>query len=210
MSARWCPRMDRFETLVAHAAPLPVDDVDTDIIFPARFLLITDKDRLGRYAFYDWRFDAAGGARDFVLARAPWGEAKILVAGANFGCGSSREHAAWALHGLGIRCVVAPSFGEIFHANCIKNGMLPVTLGGAAYARILAEAEAGRPLVVDLAAGTIRLTDGAAIVFALAAGQRDALLNGWDAIDLIRSRHADAIRAFEARQQASQPWLWRD
>lgn len=201
--------MDSFQTLTSPAAPLPVDDVDTDILFPARFLLITDKDGLGRYAFYDWRFDAEGTPRDFVLARPPWRGARILVAGANFGCGSSREHAVWALHGLGITCVIAPSFGEIFQGNCVKNGVLPVALGGDAHATLLAEAEAGRPLTVDLAAGTIATAAGAAITFSLPEGQRDALLNGWDEIDLIRARHADAIRAFQHHQQASQPWLWR-
>jgi 3-isopropylmalate/(R)-2-methylmalate dehydratase small subunit len=198
--------MEKFGTLTSLAAPLPVDDIDTDIIFPARFLLITDRDGLGRFAFYDWRFEADGSAKPFVMAERS--EARILIAGANFGCGSSREHAVWALHGLGIRCVIAPSFGEIFHANCVKNGVLPVTLDGEPHARLLAEAEAGREVTIDLPAGIIRLSDGSTISFDLPARQREALINGWDEIDLIRARHAADIRAFETEQRSAQPWLW--
>ncbi len=200
--------MEPFTALTSVAAPLPVADIDTDILFPARFLLITGKDGLGRYAFHDWRFDAEGRELDFVLSHAPWDQARILVTGANFGCGSSREHAPWALHALGIRCVIAPSFGEIFQGNCFKNGMLPITLGGEVYARLLAEAETGRALTVDLPAGVIRLDDGTAIGFDVPPRQRDSLVNGWDEIDLIRARHTDAIRAFQFHQQAVQPWLW--
>jgi 3-isopropylmalate/(R)-2-methylmalate dehydratase small subunit len=200
--------MDRFETLTSIAAPLPVDDIDTDIIFPARFLLITDRDGLGRFAFYDWRFEADGSAKPFAMAERP--EARILIAGTNFGCGSSREHAVWALHGLGVRCVIAPSFGEIFQANCVKNGVLPVAMSGEPHARLMAEAEAGRALTIDLPAGVIRLADDGTIPFDLPARQRDALINGWDEIDLIRARHADDIRAFETEQRSAQPWLWAD
>ncbi|PKP92476.1 MAG: 3-isopropylmalate dehydratase small subunit, partial [Alphaproteobacteria bacterium HGW-Alphaproteobacteria-16] len=145
---------------------------------------------------------------DFVLDNAPWQGAQILIAGANFGCGSSREHAPWALNALDIRCVIAPSFGEIFYGNCFKNGMLPITLDGEPHARLLAEAQAGRAMTVDLPEGEIRLADGAAIPFATPQRQRDALINGWDEIDLIRARHADAIRSFQTHQQSVQPWLW--
>jgi 3-isopropylmalate dehydratase small subunit len=201
--------MDAFTTLTSVAAPLPVADVDTDIIFPARFLLITGKDGLGRYAFHDWRFDAQGDPiGDFVLARAPWRDARILVAGANFGCGSSREHAPWALHALGIRCVIATSFGEIFYGNCFKNGMLPILLDSTAHARVMAEADAAREMTVDLPAGEIRLADGTVVPFDTPQRQRDALINGWDEIDLIRARHGAAIRAFQTHQQSVQPWLW--
>lgn len=200
--------MEPFTTLTSVAAPLPIDDIDTDIIYPARFMLLAGKDGLGRYAFHDWRFDADGEPVDFVLSNPPWIGASILISGANFGCGSSREHAPWALHALGIRCVVAASFGEIFYGNCFKNGMLPITLDGEPHGRLLAEAQAGRAMTVDLPGGEIRLADGTAIPFATPQRQRDALINGWDEIDLIRARHTDAIRAFQTYQQSAQPWLW--
>jgi len=201
--------MTPFTTLHAVAAPLPEADVDTDILYPARFLVITRKTGLAHCAFHDRRFDAEGRERpDFVLHREPWRGAQILVAGPNFGCGSSREQAPWALADLGLRCIVAPGFGEIFEANCINNGLLPVTLPEAAHARAMAAAQAGETIAVDLQRNEMRLADGSVLTFTLGQRQRQALLNGWDEIDRIRHEESDAIAAFERRQRVAQPWLY--
>lgn len=148
--------MEPFVRLDAVAAPLAGDNVDTDIIFPARFLLLMEREGLGRYAFHDRRFDGADRERpDFVLNRPPFRDAGILIAGANFGCGSSREQAVWALRGFGIRCVIAPGFGEIFLGNCYKNGVLPIVLAAETVAALALVASAGSRFVVDLVAMTL-------------------------------------------------------
>ncbi len=195
--------MEAFTRLTALAAPLPQPNIDTDIILPARFLLITEKAGLGRYAFYERRTN--GG---FVLDQPRYAGARILVAGDNFGCGSSREHAPWALHDLGIRCIIAPGFGEIFRANALRNGMLPVTLPLAGWQMVLAAAERAEQVTVDLAAQTVALAGGTTIAFTLAPDERDALLGGLDEIDVIRARYTAAIAAFEAGQRETSPWLW--
>lgn len=201
--------MKAFTTLRSVAAPLPEADVDTDIIYPARFLVLTTKTGLGHCAFHERRFDEAGRERPgFVLNRAPWRGAQILVAGPNFGCGSSREQAPWALLDIGLRCIVAPGFGEIFEANCINNGLLPVTLAAADHARALAAAAAGQSLQVDLQRCEVRLADGSVLAFRLGERQRQALLNGWDEIDRIRNEEGARIAAFEQRQRLAQPWLY--
>lgn len=195
--------MNPFTTLSALAAPLPTPNIDTDIIVPARFLTITGKQGLGRHAFAEWRADGK-----FVLDDPRWAGAHILVAGENFGCGSSREQAAWALDDLGIRAIIAPSFGEIFRTNALRNGMLPITLGGEDWQRILAAAESSSSLTIDLAAQQIEMPEGTLIGFAIHEQERTALLNGWDEIDGIRSNYGAATAAFEARQRADSPWLW--
>lgn len=201
--------MEKFTVLHALAASLPEANVDTDIIFPARFLLLTEKKGLGRYAFYERRYDADGNERpDFVLNRAPFREARILVAGDNFGSGSSREQAPWALHDLGIRCIISTSFGEIFHANCFRNSMLPVTVQPAVLAQLQRDADAGRALTVDLAAQRIVLPDGTAIPFEIPAWRRNALLNGWDEIAMIQNEESAHIASFEASQRVLMPWLY--
>ncbi|HEX8382986.1 MAG TPA: 3-isopropylmalate dehydratase small subunit [Sphingomonas sp.] len=192
--------MRAFTTLTAIAAPLPEDNVDTDIIVPARFLLITEKKGLGRYAFYERRQQD-----DFVLNRPDYAGAEILIAGANFGCGSSREHAPWALADLGFRAIVAPSFGEIFAGNCVKNGMLPLVLADTA--PFLRAAEARQPITIDLGAKTIA-TGTTSQPFAIDDWAREALINGWDEVKTILGRHGDDIAGFETRQRDSQPWLW--
>jgi 3-isopropylmalate/(R)-2-methylmalate dehydratase small subunit len=201
--------MDKFVTLTSKIAPLPQDDIDTDIIYPARFLLITDREGLDRYGFHDWRFDAQGREKPgFPLAQVPWQGASVLVTGINFGCGSSREHAPWALLDMGLRCVIAPSFGEIFYSNCFKNGILPIVAGTEDHAALMADAQAGRSVTIDLVAERIVREDGTAIAFAIEPRRREALLNGWDEVDIIATGHGPAIAAFERHQQASQPWLW--
>lgn len=202
--------MQPFTTLTAIAAPLDEADIDTDIIYPARFLTITEKRGLGRYAFHDRRYDGQGRELpDFVLNRDPWRHAGILVAGPNFGCGSSREQAPWAILDLGIRCIIAPSFGEIFRGNCYRNGMLPVTVGEADHAALLADAQAGATLHVDLNARTITRPDGFTIAFAIDDGKRDALLNGWDEVMGILNQYSGTIDRYEQDRRTRLPWLAR-
>ena len=201
--------MQPFTTLTSIAAPLPEANVDTDIILPARFLLITSKAGIGKYAFYERRYDADGTPKpDFVLNRSAYDGAQILVAGDNFGCGSSREQAPWALADLGFRCLIATGFGEIFRSNCLKNGMLPITVSASDHAQLMDDANQRRPLTINLVAGLIMRENGEQIAFALDRSKREALLNGWDEIDRIAARHGDAIAAFERKQQTQQPWLW--
>lgn len=200
--------MQPFTTLTAIAAPLVEADIDTDIIYPARFLTITEKKGLGRYAFHDRRYDGQGReVADFVLNREPWRHAGILVAGPNFGCGSSREQAPWAILDMGIRCIIAPSFGEIFRGNCYRNGMLPVTVDEAAHTLLLADARAGLSLHVDLTARTITRPDGSSIAIAIDDGKRDALLNGWDEVMGILNQYGGTIDRFEQERRHRLPWL---
>src|ERR1700727_2224374 len=156
--------MKSFVALTGIAAPFPDADVDTDVIFPARFLLLLDRAGLGRHLFHERRAQALAN-EPFVLSRAPFDKAEILVAGSNFGCGSSREQAVWALMDFGIRCVIATSFGEIFYANCFKNGALPIVLDQEQHRTVLAAAATGRPLSVALEEQIIRLPGGEAIPF---------------------------------------------
>jgi 3-isopropylmalate dehydratase small subunit len=201
--------MEKFQRLISRAAPMPNADIDTDIIFPARFLLITEKTGLGRYAFYDWRHGADGGdAPQFVLNEPAYSGAKILVCGDNFGCGSSREQAPWALRDLGVTCLISTSFGEIFRANCFKNGMLPIVLPPAPWAELLRLANEGGELDVDLLGCTISGPDIAPIPFDVEPSRREALLEGWDEIAIALRKDAEAIAAFEDRQRANQPWLY--
>ncbi len=201
--------MTPFTRLSGTAAPLPEENVDTDIIFPARFLLITERHGLGRYAFHDRRFDGSGAEiADFVLNREPWRDAPILIAGANFGSGSSREQAVWTLLGHGIRCVIAPSFGEIFHGNCLRNGVLPIVLPESIVATLMTAAQDGLTLVVDLETQTIASQGLPPLSFTIVPEQRLALLNGWDETHLILYARGAEIAAFEDRQKRVQPWLY--
>ena len=200
--------MTPFVRLAGIAAPLMEENVDTDIIFPARFLLITARDGLGRYAFHDRRFDANGTERPgFILNRSPYSGTRILITDANFGSGSSREQAVWALAGFGIACIIAPSFGEIFQANCFRNGVLPIVLPQATVATLAKLAEAKGYFTVDLEAQTVTVGTRET-AFYIPAEQRLALLNGWDdTATILNTREADIV-AFEAQQRQAQPWLW--
>jgi len=201
--------MTPFTQLVSTAANLPEENVDTDIIFPARFLLITARRGLGRYAFHDRRFAPDGSEiSDFILNRTPFRNAQTLIAGANFGSGSSREQAVWALLGQGIKCVIAPSFGEIFHANCFRNGVLPIVLGDDLVATLGTLADKGWSFRIDLENQQIRVSDAAPISFTVGAEQRLALLNGWDETALILNARGADIATFEAAQRIVQPWLY--
>ena len=195
--------MEPLRILTSTAASLPLDDIDTDIIYPARFLLITEKKGLGRYAFADRRDDP-----DFPIGSEGVGDAQILVAGRNFGSGSSREQAAWALDGLGLRMILAPSFGEIFYSNCFKNGMLPIRLSEEECARAHQAARAGELFTADLEACTIASPSVGTLNFTIEPDRREALLNGWNEIARIRALHSKDIENFEAVQREAAPWLW--
>ena len=200
--------MEKFTTLTSVAAPLPEADVDTDIIFPARFLLLLDKSGLGKHLFHERRNNPAPGHPRFILDTAPYDKARILVTGPNFGSGSSREQAVWALADFGIRCVIAPSFGEIFYSNCFKNGVLPIVLAPELVAEAMAAATAAKPFSVDLDAQTLTWTGGPTLAFQIDAYRRRLLLLGLDEIGAILTDDAADIAAFEARQRAATPWLY--
>ncbi len=195
--------MEPFTTLEAVAAPLDTANVDTDRIIPARFL------RQPRSAgYHNWLFHDLREGGGFVLDDPAFKDAKILVAAENFGCGSSREGAVWALSGAGFRAWIAPSFGDIFFENSFKNGVLPVVLPAARVAAIRAmlAAKPGSRIAIDLAAQTVTLPDGSAERFDIDPFRRECLLNGWDEIDLTL-QHEAAIAAHEARQRVETPWL---
>ena len=203
--------MEKFTKLTAVAAPLPMVNVDTDKIIPKQFLKTIRRTGLAKGLFYEMRFDEQGKPKPgFVLDQPAYKTAGILVTGANFGCGSSREHAPWALLDFGIRCVIAPSFADIFYNNCFKNGILPVTLPQAQVDLLMDDAERGANAVVtvDLEAQTVRGPDGGEIDFDIDPFRKHCLLNGLDDIGLTLEK-ASAIDTFEARQNASQPWLQR-
>ncbi len=201
--------MQPFTTLTGVAAPLPLANVDTDKIIPARFLKTITRDGLGVHLFDTLRYDAEGGERrDFVLNQAPYRDAAILIAHENFGCGSSREHAPWALLDFGIRCVIAPDFADIFYNNCFKNGILPVTLPRATCDLLMADAALGgnARLSVDLVRQVVVRPNGEAIGFAVDASRRQMLLEGLDDIGQTLQQ-VGAIDAFERARAAAQPWL---
>ncbi|MDP7311541.1 MAG: 3-isopropylmalate dehydratase small subunit [Alphaproteobacteria bacterium] len=207
--------MEKFTTLTGIAAPLAMENIDTDMIIPKQFLKTIKRTGLGAGLFYEHRFDEQGEKiTDFVLNRAPYNEAKILVTGGNFGCGSSREHAPWALLDFGIRCVIAPSFADIFHNNCFKNGILPITLSQEEVDRLMDDAERGAnaTLTVDLETQTITEAsseegNGGSISFEIDPFNKQYLLEGHDDIALTLKRE-DKIEDFEAGQKQSQPWQW--
>jgi 3-isopropylmalate/(R)-2-methylmalate dehydratase small subunit len=199
--------MDRFIRLTAKACPLDLPNVNTDQILPARFLKVPRSAELGRLLFYDLRRNSAGTEQpDFPLNQPAWQDAKILVAGRNFGGGSSREAAVYALYEAGIRCVIAPSFGDIFAENSVKNGLLAAMLSESAIVELCAalSAEPVRPLTVDLEQKTV--TCGSRTFnFTIHPVSRNQLLNGWDDVDLTES-YKDRIAAFKAADRARRPW----
>jgi len=202
-----------FDVLTAVAAPLIRANVDTDAIIPAREMKSVSKQGLADGLFAGWRYTAIGGREPdpaFVLNQPAYAGTRVLLSGENFGCGSSREHAVWALLEYGIRAVIAPSFAPIFHGNCMRNGILPVRLDAASIAR-LAEAVAPDPqerrLTVDLVRQRITGPDGLAFGFAIEREEREMLLEGLDAIDLTL-KHRDAIEAFRARDRERRPWIY--
>ncbi|MCZ6764297.1 MAG: 3-isopropylmalate dehydratase small subunit [Alphaproteobacteria bacterium] len=203
--------MDKFTELTGIAAPLPMVNVDTDKIIPKQFLKTIKRTGLKDGLFYDLRNDLDGNRiDDFVLHRAPYDKAKILIAGDNFGCGSSREHAPWALLDFGIRCVIAPSFADIFYNNCFKNGILPVALPQDKVDALMkiAEDDANPELNVDLVKQEVRGPNGLTFSFELDAFRKKCLLEGLDDIALTLQKEAD-IAAFEDKHRQEMPWLYQ-
>ena len=201
--------MLKFTTLTGVAAPLRIMNVDTDMIIPKQYLKTIKRTGLGTGLFAEMRYDEKGGENpDFVLNKPAYRKAEIIVAGDNFGCGSSREHAPWALLDFGIRCVISTSFADIFYNNCFKNGILPITVTPEELDKLLEDADRGAnaTLTVDLAAQEIRGPDGGVIRFEIDSFRKHCLLNGLDDIGLTMEK-ADAIAGFENRTAQSRPWL---
>ena len=213
--------MQEFTVHEGIVAPLDRANVDTDAIIPKQFLKSIRRTGFGPHLFDDWRYLDAGDLDtdiasrrenpEFILNTEPYRQASILLARENFACGSSREHAVWALNDFGIRCVIAPSFADIFYNNCFKNGVLPVVLEAEKVDELFAVADAEREFTarVDLAEQRVELPDGRGYDFAIDAYRRDNMLAGLDDIGLTL-RHADAIRAFEASRKKEKPWLFRE
>ena len=201
--------MTPFTTLTGIAAPLPMANVDTDKIIPARFLKSISRSGFGKNLFANLRYREDGSENpDFVLNQQPYRNAEVLIAFENFGCGSSREHAPWALLDFGIRCVIAPDFADIFNNNCFKNGILPVRLPREVCDKLMDDARLGANarLTVDLERQVVVRPNGEEIPFAVDPFRRHLLLNGLDDIGQTL-QHAAAIDAFEARRGTAQPWL---
>jgi 3-isopropylmalate/(R)-2-methylmalate dehydratase small subunit len=202
--------MQAFTKLTGIAAPLPKANVDTDQIIPARFLKSISRLGFGKNLFANFRFKEDGTENpDFVLNQEPYRNAEVLIAFENFGCGSSREHAPWALLDFGIRCVIAPDFADIFHNNCFKNGVLPVRLPREICEKLMEDAKMGgnARISVDLERQVVVRPNGEEIPFQIDPLRRHLMLNGLDDIGQTM-QHAPAIDGFEARQRAAQPWLY--
>jgi 3-isopropylmalate/(R)-2-methylmalate dehydratase small subunit len=202
--------MQPFTTLTGTAAPLEMDNVDTDMIIPKQFLKTIKRTGLSKGLFYELRFDQDGNPTDFVLDQPAYKDAKILIAGDNFGCGSSREHAPWAILDHGIRCVIAPSYADIFYNNCFKNGILPVALPRATVDALMAQAKHGAnaTFTVDLEAQTVTAPDGTTAAFEIEPFRKHCLLNGLDDVALTLEK-ADAIAGYEQQRAQQMPWLFR-
>jgi 3-isopropylmalate/(R)-2-methylmalate dehydratase small subunit len=201
--------MEPFRSVTGAAAALPLDDVNTDQIIPSKYLKDLDADMAEGFLAYMRRAPDGTSNGDFVLERPQYRGAPILLVGANFGCGSSREHAVWAMRAFGVRCVIGPSPAEFFRDNCLKNGVLPVVLAGEPLRQLSASAAAAdgqAPFTVDLEACEIRGPQGLRIPFEIAQGERTALLEGLDDIGLTL-KSLPQIEAWEARAREERPWL---
>ena len=201
--------MEKFTTLTGIAAPLNIINIDTDMLVPKQYLKTILRTGLGRILFDEMRHTAEGKEiPDFVLNKEPYRQARIIVAGANFGCGSSREHAPWALLDFGIRAIIAPSFADIFFNNCFKNGILPIARPQADVDLLMNDARSAQPtLTIDLESQTIARPDGSTIGFAVDAALKQSLLLGLDEIGE-SMMHASEIEKFEELQYRAQPWLY--
>ncbi|MEJ1159826.1 3-isopropylmalate dehydratase small subunit [Prosthecomicrobium sp. N25] len=200
--------MDKFTTLTGVAAPLPIVNIDTDMIIPKQFLKTIERTGLAKGLFYEMRFNEDGTEKPgFVLNQPAYRKAQILVAGDNFGCGSSREHAPWALLDYGIRCVISTSFADIFYNNCFKNGILPIVVSPEDLEKLMDDASRGAnaTLTVDLEAQEIRGPDGGRVAFDLDPFRKHCLLNGLDDIGLTLEK-ADKISGYEKKLAEAQPW----
>jgi 3-isopropylmalate/(R)-2-methylmalate dehydratase small subunit len=202
--------MEKFTTLTGVAAPLPIHNLDTDKIFPAIYLKTIKRTGLAPWLFQEIRFRPDGSENpDFVLNQAPYRNARILIGAENFGCGSSREHAPWALLDFGIRCIIAPSFADIFYNNCCKNGILPIALPKEIVDRLMEDAGKGANAVmtIDLDSQTVSRPDGEKVHFELDPFRKHCLLHGLDDIGLTEEKAA-AIGAYEADARLARPWLF--
>ena len=201
--------MDKFETLTGIAAPLPLVNIDTDMIIPKQFLKTIKRSGLGVNLFDEMRYDRQGNEiQDFVLNQPQYREAEILVAGDNFGCGSSREHAPWALKDFGIKSVISTSFADIFYNNCFKNGILPIVLPREAVDVLMKDAQKGSNarITVDLEAQTVTSSDGDVFSFEVDSFKKHCLMNGLDDIGLSMEKAA-SIDSFEAQASQARPWV---
>lgn len=201
--------MDKFDTLTGIAAPMPLVNIDTDMIIPKQFLKTIKRSGLGVNLFDEMRFDRQGNENpDFVLNNDAYREAEILVAGDNFGCGSSREHAPWAIKDFGIRCVISTSFADIFYNNCFKNGILPIALPAEAVDVLMKDAEKGANarMTVDLETQTVTTSDGDVFNFEVDAFKKHCLMEGLDDIGLTMAKEA-SIDKFEEQATQSRPWV---
>jgi 3-isopropylmalate/(R)-2-methylmalate dehydratase small subunit len=202
--------MKKFTTLTGVAAPMPLINIDTDMIIPKQFLKTITRSGLGKSLFFEMRYDDAGKELpNFVLNQKPYRNAEIIVAGDNFGCGSSREHAPWALEDFGVRAVIAPSFADIFFGNCYKNGMLPIVLPQEQIDVLMADAASdnARVLTIDLPNQKVVRANGESFSFEINPTSKTQLLEGLDEIGQTLQRSSE-IASFEQRQHQSQPWLW--
>lgn len=205
--------MEKFTTLTAIAAPILRINIDTDIIIPSREMKRVSKQGLSDGLFANWRYTEPGGREEdpeFILNRAPYRDAKIILSGENFGCGSSREHAVWALAEWGIRCVIAPSFGAIFQGNCVRNGILPVILPNSVVEALAAAVKtdpANNQLTVNLEQRELTAPDGSRHGFEISPADREMLMQGLDAIAVTQKRD-DEILAFQARDRLQRPWVY--
>ena len=200
--------MQPFTRVSGPAAPLMQSNVDTDVIIRIERITQLAKKELGRYAMEALRY-LPDGSDDpaFIMNQPAFRGAPVLLAGPNFGCGSSREHAVWALQGMGLRCVIAPSFGDIFYANCFQNGVLPIRLPMDVVERLAAQCAGGAPLTIDLQACTITAPDGSSTSFTLDASRREMLLHGLDDIALTLKDDA-LIRSWQEADRSRRPWAW--
>jgi 3-isopropylmalate/(R)-2-methylmalate dehydratase small subunit len=202
--------MQKFTTLRGVAAPMPMINIDTDAIIPKQFLKTIKRTGLGKNLFDELRYEMDGREKpDFVLNQPAYRKAQILVTGENFGCGSSREHAPWALLDFGIRCIIAPSFADIFYNNCFKNGILPIKLPQSEVDKLMDDAKRGANAIVtiDLEKQEITGPDGGRLHFDVDPFRKHCLLNGLDDIGLTLEKAA-AIDSFEARDRQARPWMW--
>ncbi|MSO64768.1 MAG: 3-isopropylmalate dehydratase small subunit [Alphaproteobacteria bacterium] len=199
--------MRKFTVLKATSAAMPLPNIDTDTIIPARFLKTIKRTGLGKSVFYPLRYDDKGNEKaTFILNQEPFRTAKILVAGDNFGCGSSREHAPWALADFGITCVISTSFADIFFNNCAKNGILCITRPKADVDKLMKDAQQGATMTVDLDKQIIVRPDGSSVRFDVEPNRKHSLLNGLDDVGLTLQREA-AISSYEQRTKTERPWI---
>ena len=201
--------MEKFNKLTGVAAPMPIRNIDTDMIIPKQFLKTIKREGLGKNLFDEMRFlDDGSENPDFVLNKPAYRNASIIVAGENFGCGSSREHAPWALKDFGIQVIISTSFADIFYNNSFKNGMLPIKVNEETLAKLMEDAERGAnaTLTVDLEAQTIEGPDGGTVHFEIDSFRKHCLLEGLDDIGLTQQK-TSKIEAYEEKQKTAQPWL---